>query len=30
MHPLGRMLTETVDGVCLPGMMGADLAITNK
>jgi len=29
MHPLGWMLTETVDGVCLLGMMGADLAITN-
>jgi len=24
------MLTETVDGVCLPGMMGADPAITSK
>src|SRR5262245_29557637 len=24
------MLTETVDGVCLPGMMSADLAITRQ
>jgi len=24
------MLTETVDGVCLPGMMSADLTITQQ
>src|SRR5262245_66076451 len=30
MNPLGWMLTETVDGVCLPGMMSADLAITQQ
>ena len=28
MKPLGWMVTETVNGVCRPGMMSADLAIT--
>ena len=30
MNPLGWMLTETVDGVCLPGMISPDLTIAQQ